>query len=143
VIAAHVNKVYKKAGKVSPAANSGFQASQDLRSTTLKLAFPTPENGEFYFLFGEGGKLDDVEYISGGQRMKTPASIAQIRRANFHTIVPPGNPQVRVIRRGSVFCSGSNSPCMAVLFEVADVRTTEERPPLSRQIPIRNLPLHK
>jgi tetratricopeptide (TPR) repeat protein len=138
VIASHVNKAYEKAGKVSPAANKGYEKTQELRSARLTLAFPTPENGEFYFLFGEGGKLDDVQYISGGQRMKTPASIALIKRAHFHTIVPPGNPQTRVIRRGSIFCSGSNSPCMAVLFEVTEVgSTTEERPALSRQVSIR------
>lgn len=94
---------------------------QSMRSIKLTLAPPRPETGEFYFLFGSTGKIEDVHFITGDKRLDTPAAIAKIKLGKFHTIPLPGSPDAKVVRRGSVFCAGTNSPCDLVLFEVRDV----------------------
>jgi tetratricopeptide (TPR) repeat protein len=101
-----------------------IEKMQEIRSATLTLAPPRPENGEFYFLFAQG-KLTDVQFITGDKRLASPLAIEKIKSAKFHQIALPGSPDVKLIRRGSIVCPGTNSSCKAVLFEVADVRSTD------------------
>lgn len=121
-----LDTLLQRASKNRAVASSmrSIEKLQDIRSATLTLAPPRPENGEFYFLFTQG-KLTEVQFINGDKRLASPAAIEQIKRAKFHSIALPGSPDVRLIRRGSIVCPGTNSACKAVLFEVNDVRSTD------------------
>ncbi len=84
----------------------------ELRSVKLKRLVPGSATAEFFLLFSPGPKVEDVEFISGSEKLKSAAHA--LSEAKFHVAFPEGS-SARLVRRAILMCS-SVSGCEAVLF---------------------------
>ena len=84
----------------------------DMRSVKLKRLVPGSATAEFFLLFSPGPKADDVEFISGSEKLKSARHA--LSEAKFQVAFPEGS-SARLVRRAILMCS-SVSGCEAVLF---------------------------
>ena len=99
---------------------SGSELSE-LRSVKLKRLVPGSATAEFFLLFSPGPKLEDVEFISGSQELKSAANA--LSEASFQVAFPEGS-SARLVRRAILMCS-SISGCEAVLFTPDSVHSVK------------------
>jgi tetratricopeptide (TPR) repeat protein/transglutaminase-like putative cysteine protease len=99
---------------------SGSELSE-LRSVKLKRLVPGSATAEFFLLFSPGPKVDDVEFISGSEELKSAAHA--LSEASFQVAFPEGS-SARLVRRAILMCS-SISGCEAVLFTPDSVKSVK------------------
>lgn len=73
---------------------------------------------EFFLLFGSGGKVEDVKFISGADELKDAGK--SLTSVNFNVPMPDTGPE-RLVRRGILFCDPITH-CTLVLQPPAYVR---------------------
>jgi tetratricopeptide (TPR) repeat protein len=91
--------------------SSGSELSQ-LRSVKLKRLNAGSSSAEFFLLFSPGPKVEDVQFISGSEKLKSAADA--LSDAKFQVSFPQGS-SARLVRRAMLTCS-SVSGCEAVLL---------------------------
>jgi len=99
---------------------NGSELSQ-LRSVKLKRLVPGSATAEFFLLFSPGPKVDDVEFISGSEKLKSTGQA--LSQAKFQVAFPEGS-SARLVRRALLMCS-SISGCEAVLFTPDSVKSVK------------------
>jgi tetratricopeptide (TPR) repeat protein len=99
---------------------SGSELSQ-LRSVKIKRLVPGSATAEFFLLFRPGPKVEDVEFVSGSEKLRSagPALLA----ANFQVSFPEHS-AARLVRRAILMCSDS-SGCEVVLFTPDSVNSVK------------------
>jgi hypothetical protein len=90
---------------------SGTELSQ-LRSVKLKRLVPGSATAEFFLLFSPGPKLEDVQFISGSEKLRSLGQV--LSEAKFEVAFPVGS-SARLVRRAIVMCSNIVG-CEAVLL---------------------------
>ncbi|HZW92208.1 MAG TPA: DUF3857 domain-containing protein [Candidatus Eremiobacteraceae bacterium] len=90
---------------------SGSELSQ-LRSVKLKRLVPGSATAEFFLLFSPGPKVEDVQFISGSEKLKSVGKA--LSEAKFQISFPEGS-FARLVRRAILTCS-SVSGCEVVLL---------------------------
>ena len=100
---------------------NGNELSQ-LRSVKLKRLVPGSATAEFFLLFSPGPKVEDVQFISGSENLRS-AGQAALSQANFQVAFPEGS-SARLVRRAIVMCS-SFTGCAAVLFTPDSVNSVK------------------
>jgi tetratricopeptide (TPR) repeat protein len=99
---------------------NGGELSQ-LRTVKLKPLISGSATAEFFLLFSPGPRVDDVEFISGSEKLKS--SIQALKTARFQVAFPEAS-SARLVRRAIVMCS-SVSGCNAVLFTPDSVHSVK------------------
>jgi len=99
---------------------SGSELSE-LRSVKLKRLVPGSATAEFFLLFSPGPKVEDVEFISGSEELKSAGHV--LSETNFQVAFPDGS-SARLVRRAILMCS-SISGCEAVLFTPDSVKSVK------------------
>ncbi|MGC2197000.1 MAG: tetratricopeptide repeat protein [Terriglobales bacterium] len=95
---------------------NGNELSQ-LRTVKLKRLLPGSATAEFFLLFGPGAKIENAEFISGSEKLRSAGQA--LSEANFQVPFPEGS-SARLVRRAVLMCS-SVSGCNAVLFTPSSV----------------------
>jgi hypothetical protein len=90
---------------------TGAELSQ-LRSVKLKRLVPGSATAEFFLLFSPGPKVEDVEFISGSEKLKSAGQV--LSEAKFQVAFPEGS-SARLVRRAILMCSNVTG-CEAVLL---------------------------
>jgi tetratricopeptide (TPR) repeat protein len=93
----------------------------ELRSVKLKRLVPGSATAEFFLLFGPGPEVEDVEFISGSEELKSAGEV--LSEAKFQVAFPEGS-SARLVRRAILMCS-SVSGCEAVLFTPDSVKSVK------------------
>ena len=88
----------------------GLEPAGQLKPDALTL--PGQATAEFFLLFSPGPKIEDVQFISGSEKLKSAGDA--LYDANFEVSFPPGS-SARLVRRATLMCS-SVVGCQAVLF---------------------------
>jgi len=100
---------------------NGSELSQ-LRTVKLKRLVPGSETAEFFLLFAPGPKLEDVEFVSGSEKLKDVGQAA-LSEAHFQVAFPEGS-SARLVRRAILMCS-TVTGCQAVLFTPESVNSVK------------------
>jgi tetratricopeptide (TPR) repeat protein len=90
---------------------SGGELSE-LRTVKLKPLISGSATAEFFLLFSPGPKVEEVEFISGSEKLKT--AVQALSAAKYQVAFPEGS-SAHLVRRAILMCS-SVSGCNAVLF---------------------------
>lgn len=109
----------KKLG--APTAFDKFQEEQllqKLRSTTTPLITTTPESSEVYLLFSAEGEIDDIHLQAGGPAITSEQAKAKIKLTRFPAVKAPLDQDLKILRKGMLFCAGHGSKCQLVLMPV-------------------------
>ncbi|MGB9205411.1 MAG: DUF3857 domain-containing protein [Terriglobales bacterium] len=93
-----------------------------LRTIKLKRLVRGSAEAEFFLLFGPGPKIEDVQFTSGSEELKSAGQIA-LSEANFQ-VAFPDHSSARLVRRGILMCS-SESGCQAVLLTPDSVKSVK------------------
>ncbi len=93
----------------------------ELRSVKLKRLVPGSATAEFFLLFSPGPKVEDVEFISGSEELKSDGEA--LSEAKFQVAFPEGS-SARLVRRAILMCS-SVSGCEAVLYTPDSVHSVK------------------
>jgi tetratricopeptide (TPR) repeat protein len=94
----------------------------ELRTVKLKKNLVAGSaTAEFFLLFSPGPKIEDVEFISGSEKLKSAEDA--LSEAKFQVAFPEGS-SARLVRRAVLMCSGV-SGCHAVLFTPDSVKSVE------------------
>ncbi|HUO24232.1 MAG TPA: DUF3857 domain-containing protein [Candidatus Aquilonibacter sp.] len=96
----------------------GGELSQ-LRSAKLKRLVPGSASAEFFLLFTPGPKIQDVQFISGSEKLKSAGNA--LSGAKFQVAFPQGS-SAHLLRRAIVSCSEVTG-CEAVLLLPNDVHS--------------------
>ena len=96
------------------------------RKVKLKSVGKQDGRADFFFLLGGSGKTDlaieDVKFVSGSEGLKEV--VEALRSVKYSQRVPDQTP-VKVLRRGTVSCSASESECTLLLALPEDVRSVD------------------
>jgi tetratricopeptide (TPR) repeat protein/transglutaminase-like putative cysteine protease len=76
-------------------------------------------SAEFFLLFGSGGKVDDVKFVSGSDELKGAGKV--LSQENFNVLLPDGGPE-QLLRRGVLLCDPTTH-CTFVLYPPGSVRS--------------------
>jgi tetratricopeptide (TPR) repeat protein len=98
--------------------SSGAELSQ-LRTVKLKRLVPGSETAEFFLLFSPGAKVEDTQFISGSEKLKSAEDV--LSETDFQVAFPKGS-SARLVRRAIVNCSPV-SGCQAVLLSPDSVKS--------------------
>ncbi|PYV32396.1 MAG: hypothetical protein DMG22_13545, partial [Acidobacteria bacterium] len=79
-------------------------------------------SAEFWVLFGQGAKIEQVKFISGQEAFR-PLEGA-IRSAKFKVVLPDAQ-AVKLLRRGILVCEGSGLGCDFTLLPLENVRSVQ------------------
>ena len=101
--------------------DSGADELSELRSVKLKRLVRGPATAEFFLLFGPSSKVEDVEFVSGSEELKSADHA--LAEANFQVAFPQGC-SAYLVRRAILTCS-SDTGCAAVLLNPATVNSVE------------------
>jgi tetratricopeptide (TPR) repeat protein len=93
-----------------------------LRTVKLNRLVPGSATAEFFLLFSPGPKIEDVQFVSGSEELKSAGQIA-LSGANFQVAFPEHS-SARLVRRAILMCS-SESGCHAVLFTPDSVKSVK------------------
>lgn len=93
----------------------------ELRSVKLKRLVSGSATAEFFLLFSSGPKVEDVEFISGSEQLKSAGET--LRDAKFQVAFPEGS-SARLVRRAILTCS-SVSGCEVVLLTPDSVHSVK------------------
>ena len=98
--------------------DGGAELSQD---RTFSITGLKNGNGsaEFFLLFGFGGKVDDVKFVSGPDELKDAGKT--LSQENFNVLLPDAGPE-RLLRRGVLLCD-LTTHCTFVLYPPSLVRS--------------------
>jgi tetratricopeptide (TPR) repeat protein len=91
--------------------STGAELSQ-LRRAKLKRLVPGSATAEFFLLFSLGPKVEEVQFISGSETLKS--ANRALSDADFQVTFPPGS-SARLVRRAVLVCSRVTG-CEAVLL---------------------------
>ncbi len=97
---------------------STFAELSQLRTIKLKRLVPGSETAEFFILLSPGPKVEDVQFISGSEKLKSVGDV--LSKTDFPVAFPKGS-SARLVRRAIVNCS-EVSGCQAVLLEPSSVK---------------------
>jgi len=100
--------------------SSGAELSR-LRTAKLKRIVPGTETAEFFLLFRPGPKVEDAQFISGSEKLKSAEDV--LSEADFSVAFPTGS-SARLVRRAIVNCSPV-SGCQAVLLDPSSVKSVK------------------
>jgi Tfp pilus assembly protein PilF len=109
----------RAATNVGFAQNSGAAELSQMRSVKLKRLVPGSESAQFFLLFSHGTKIEDLQFISGSDKLK--AAEDALYDTDFPVAFPNGS-SARLLRRPIVSCSPV-SGCMAVLLDPGSVKS--------------------
>jgi uncharacterized protein HemY len=109
----------RAATNVGLARHSGAIELSQMRSVKLKRLVPGSESAQFFLLFSHGAKIEDLQFISGSDKLK--AAEDALYDADFPVAFPNGS-SARLLRRAIVSCSPV-SGCMAVLLDPSSVKS--------------------
>jgi tetratricopeptide (TPR) repeat protein len=98
----------------------GSELSQ-LRSVKLKRLVSGSASADFFLLFGPGPKIEDVQFISGSEKLKSAGPA--LSEAKFQVAFPEGS-SARVVRRAMLVCS-TVTGCQAVLLTTDSVTSVK------------------
>jgi tetratricopeptide (TPR) repeat protein/transglutaminase-like putative cysteine protease len=101
-------------------ASGGDELSQ-LRTVKLKRLVPGAATAEFFLLFSPGPKIEDVQFISGSEELKSAES--GLSGAKFQVTFPEGS-SARLVRRAILSCSNVTG-CEVVLLPPDTVNSVE------------------
>jgi tetratricopeptide (TPR) repeat protein/transglutaminase-like putative cysteine protease len=95
--------------------------------TTIDLGKATQVGNADFFILLSGGansatKVDAVKFVSGDEKLKSYTEA--LRTANYHLNFPDDTP-VKILRRGTLSCSGPTGKCSFVLTLPDDVHTVD------------------
>ena len=95
--------------------------------TTIDLGKATQVGNADFFILLSGGanssaRVDAVKFVSGDEKLKMFSEA--LRTANYHLNFPDDTP-VKVLRRGTLSCSGPTGRCSFALLLPDDVRTVD------------------
>jgi tetratricopeptide (TPR) repeat protein/transglutaminase-like putative cysteine protease len=90
---------------------SATELSQ-LRSVKLKRLVPGSATAEFFLLFSPGPEIEDVQFISGSEKLKSASQV--LSNAKFQVAFPEKS-DARLVRRAMLVCS-TVTGCEAVLL---------------------------
>ena len=95
--------------------------------TTIDLGKATQVGNADFFILLSGGansttKVDAVKFVSGNEKLKSYTEA--LRTANYHLNFPDDTP-VKVLRRGTLSCSGPTGKCSFILTLPDDVHTVD------------------
>jgi tetratricopeptide (TPR) repeat protein len=93
----------------------------ELRTVKLKRLVPGSATAEFFLLFSPGPKVEDVEFISGAEELKSASNA--LSEAKFPVAFPEGS-SAQLVRRVILTCS-KVSGCEAVLFTPDSVKSVK------------------
>jgi tetratricopeptide (TPR) repeat protein len=99
---------------------TGSELSQ-LRSAKLKRLVPGSATAEFFLLFSPGPKIEDVEFISGSEELKSAGDT--LSDAHFQVAFPEGS-SAHLVRRAILMCSKVTG-CEAVLLTPDSVKSVK------------------
>jgi len=91
---------------------NGAEELSSLRSFELAKITSETASAEFFILFGTHGKVDDVKFVSGSEKLKTAEKV--LKSTNFKISVPDDGPE-KLLRRGVLTCSALTG-CQFVLY---------------------------
>ncbi|MGA8867919.1 MAG: tetratricopeptide repeat protein [Candidatus Sulfotelmatobacter sp.] len=92
-----------------------------LRSVKLKRLVPGSATAEFFLLFSPGPKVEDVQFISGSEKLKS--ADLELSDAHFQVAFPQGS-SARLVRRAILMCS-TVTGCEAVLLTPDSVNSVK------------------
>jgi tetratricopeptide (TPR) repeat protein/transglutaminase-like putative cysteine protease len=92
-----------------------------LRSVKLKRFVPGSATAEFFLLFSPASKVQDVEFISGSEKLRSASQ--SLSEARFQVAFPEGS-SARLVRRAILMCS-SVVGCGAVLLTPDSVNSVK------------------
>jgi tetratricopeptide (TPR) repeat protein/transglutaminase-like putative cysteine protease len=98
----------------------GSELSQ-LRSVKLKRLVSGSASADFFLLFGPGPKIEDVQFISGSEKLKSAGEV--LSEAKFQVFFPEGS-SARLVRRAMLVCS-TVTGCQAVLLTSESVTSVK------------------
>ncbi len=93
----------------------------ELRTVKLKRLVPGPVTAEFFLLFSPGPKVEDVEFISGAEELKSASDA--LSEAKFQVAFPEGS-SAQLVRRAILTCS-KVSGCEVVLLTPDSVKSVK------------------
>jgi tetratricopeptide (TPR) repeat protein/transglutaminase-like putative cysteine protease len=100
---------------------NGTEELNNLRTFQLQRIISTDESADFFLLFTQGGKVAEVKFVSGSDKLKTADTA--IRAANVHVPLPDDGP-THIVRRGVLGCY-KYSGCTLVLVSPFDVHSVD------------------
>jgi tetratricopeptide (TPR) repeat protein len=95
-----------------PSSDTGGAELSQLRSAKLKRVVAGSASAEFFLLFGPGAKIEDVQFISGSEKLKSAEQV--LSEAKFQVAFPEHS-SARLVRRAMLVCS-TVTGCEAVLL---------------------------
>jgi len=100
---------------------NGTEELNKLRTFHLERITSDAVSAEFFISFAQGGKVDDVKFISGSDKLKSADK--SIRASDVKVPFPDDGP-AHLVRRGVVGCY-SITGCTLVLYSPYDVRSVD------------------
>jgi tetratricopeptide (TPR) repeat protein len=100
---------------------SGAEELTNMRTFHLPRLTPDDASAEFFVLFVKGGKIEDVKFLSGSDRLKSADTAL---RAPGITIPLPDDGPTHLVRRGVLGCY-KTSGCSFVLYRPYDVHSVD------------------
>jgi hypothetical protein len=101
------------------AQNSGAAEISQMRSVKLKRLVAGSESAEFFLVFSHGTKAEDLQFISGSDKLK--AAEDALYDIDFPVAFPNGS-SARLLRKAIVSCSPVTG-CRAVLLDPNSVKS--------------------
>jgi len=99
---------------------SGDELSEMRRVKVARIT-PKQASAELFLLFGPGGKLEDVKFISGADELKQAGKT--LRAASFPVPYPDGS-KAHLVRRGILSCT-TTVGCSFVLYTPSSVNSVD------------------
>jgi len=91
----------------------------NMRTVKLPRVAPGSAEAEFFLLFAPGPKVEDVEFISGSDQLK---SATKVLSATAFQVAFPTDSSARILRRALLMCS-DESGCSVTLYPIDSVRS--------------------
>ncbi|MFZ0980451.1 MAG: DUF3857 domain-containing protein [Candidatus Acidiferrales bacterium] len=108
-------------GKATKIYHLGEEGAALTAMRTLKLSrlVPGSASAEFFLLFAPGPKVEDVEFISGSDQLK---SATKVLSATTFQVAFPTDSSARILRRALLMCS-DESGCSVTLYPIDSVHS--------------------
>ncbi len=120
-----IDALLKSDRNLKPNGKNAREQLQSLRTVDLGKANETGTADFFVLLSGGAGtpaRAEAVKFVGGDEKLKV--FTGAIRTAEYRLIFPDDTP-VKILRRGTLFCSTATGDCMFVLMLPDDVRTVD------------------
>ncbi|HEX3323100.1 MAG TPA: DUF3857 domain-containing protein [Terriglobales bacterium] len=106
---------------VTTAVNNARSELSQMRSTHLTQIVSGSASSDFFVLFSQRAKVEEVKFVSGSEELRSAGQV--LRSAKFNVLFPDDEP-TRLVRRGVLACSAI-SGCEFVLMTPNTVRSVD------------------